>query len=134
MLANAEYLVADRDIALKTLAAAPNDMETAAIIRNRQRQDCDLLEQHADSTVKVLHWKGRVDGKDVLHIQGKTVAIEHIAADAIQDREATVFAPLPEKSVTVFLKDITSPERHPFVLEQPNRENAYTARVRGLGI
>jgi len=129
LLGNANALVADRDIALKTLSKAPDALETAAIIRKRQEQDRDLLEQYADAAVKVLHWKGRVDGKDFLHIQEDTVTIEHIAADAIQDEQATFYASLPERNVTVFLNDVTSPEMHPFVLEQPTSKNAYTARV-----
>jgi len=129
LLGNAEALVADRQIALETLATAPDALEIETLIRNRQEQDRDLLEQYADAAVKVLHWKGRVDGKDLLHIQGDTVTIEHIAADAIQDEQATFYASLPEKEVTVFLRNITSPEMHPFVLEQPTSENAYTAQV-----
>ncbi len=129
LIESASAMLADRSAAERMLENAPDESEIADLIRERQDRDRDLLAQLGLKAVKILHWKGMVDGKDILHIRGDTVRIEHIAADPIQHAEATFSNPLPERPVTVFLNNIRSPEIHPFVLEQPTEDNGFTAKV-----
>ena len=70
-----------------------------------------------------------MDGKDILHVRGNHIEIEHIQYDQINSVEFEFFWPLPRKEVTVLLKNVESQAIHPFVLEQPAVENDYTAKV-----
>ncbi len=126
---NARDALDDLDAAEAKLAAAPDPSEVSELILAHQEKDKELVVARAEDAVKVLHWKGMVDGKDILKVQRDQVAIEHIAADPIHSDTTTFFAPLPARAGTVFLRDMQSGEIHPFVLQQPNAENNYTAEI-----
>ena len=129
LLANAEAMIEDPDAAEQALAEAPDIEGTYARIEAWQAGDREKLAAPDNGFVKALRWRGRVDGKDILHIQGSTVRIEHLAYDNIQSDTAEFFAPLPGKPVEVVVRDVESQEPHPFVLEQPGADNGYTASV-----
>ena len=129
LLSNIQLMVLDREEAQRRLAAAPDEDEVSSLIATHQAQDARVLNEHADAAVKVLHWQGMVDGKDILRIQGDSLTIEHVMADPIHSDEAVFAAPLPAKPGTVVVKDIRSGAVHPFVLTQPTEENGFTTEV-----
>ncbi|MCC6698869.1 MAG: hypothetical protein IT365_24810 [Candidatus Hydrogenedentes bacterium] len=129
LLSNMQIMMLDREVAQRRLAAAPDEEKVSALIAKHQAQDARILQEHADTALKVLHWQGMVDGKDILRIQGDKLTIEHVMADPIHSDEATFAAALPAKAGTVVVKDIRSGAIHPFVLTQPTQDNGYTAEV-----
>lgn len=129
LIDNADEALADLDQAEAMLAQAPRKDEMEKIIAVQQRRYSDALETHTGDAVKVLRWRGKVDGRDILCIRGKTVWIEHKSGDGITEASHELHAPLPERDVTVLLKDIESRDRHPFVIEQPAAGNDFTAKI-----
>lgn len=129
LLANARTAVADLDAAERALASAPDAPGTQSLIRARQARDRDALAAPNHGYTRALRWRGRVDGKDILHIRGDSVEIEHLAWDPIQSDTYEVFAPLPARPVDVVIRDVESQAPHPFVLEQPSEENNFTASI-----
>lgn len=129
LMTNVEEALNNLDAAMAVLARAPGPEEVSQLIVAHQQKDKELVSTRLPDAVKVLYWKGMVDGKDLLRIRGSEVAVEHIAADPIHSDESQVFVPLPREAGTVFLRDIRSGEIHPFVLRQPNAENEYTASI-----
>lgn len=129
LLANVEEALADLETAEEHLEDAPDAEGVADAIAEQQADNRRLVESHANDAVKILYWNGRVDGKDILSIQGDMVEIEHVAADPIHVIESRIESPLPDKPGTVFIRDIRSGEIHPFVLEHPSAENDFTAKI-----
>jgi hypothetical protein len=70
-----------------------------------------------------------VDGKDLLHIQGSKLQVEHLRYDPIAEMKYDFSAALPTEGVTVIPKDIESRSFRPFVLEQPTEANGFTTTV-----
>lgn len=131
-----DQLIRSADAALTDLTAeearlsrAPEAERVFEVVRTAQQKEAEVLASLPSEATKVLHWKGMVDGRDILHIRGGEVTIEHLMADAIQESEAEVPAPLPARRVSVVVRDLRSPALHPFVLEQPTPENDFTAKV-----
>jgi hypothetical protein len=79
--------------------------------------------------VKVLYWEGRVDGRDILKIRQDQIEVQHLRWDPIYFRDYNFTNVLPKEEVTVIVKDLDSRPLHPFVLEQPNAQNDYTAKI-----
>jgi len=129
LIKNAQDAAADLDQAEQTLAQAPDQGQVARLLVSQQDEHAGILASRADSAVKVLHWRGRVDGRDILRIRGKQIEVEHIQGDSISSATFEFTHPLPEKRVTVLVKDIESRDSQPFLLEQPCRENDHTIRL-----
>jgi hypothetical protein len=129
LLKNVDQVLDDLPKAERLLANAPNDQKIRAIIAEQQKKYVQVLEKHKDDAVKYLYWQGRVDGRDLLKTSGDRVDIEHLRYDHIVEIDYKLFHPLPKESVTVIPVDIQSRSFHPFVLEQPNKQNNYTAVI-----
>jgi hypothetical protein len=113
----------------KILDNAPDDDGIKILISGQQKKSQEILQKYAKKAVKVVHWKGRVDGRDLLKIHLDQIEIEHLRYDPILDKKFKFFNPLPEKAYTIIVKDIQSRSFHPFVLEQPSKENNFTATI-----
>ena len=111
------------------LAEAPTEEEAYQLIAGQQAAHAQAISKYAGESTHFLHWRGRVDGKDILHIKGEELKTEHVAYDELQDISCEFKAPLPRKEVTVLLQENEALEIHPFVLEQPSAANDYTVRV-----
>ncbi len=129
LLLSVDDALDDLELAEKKLAKALGADESAAAIVEQQNLHKLAVKKHAGTAKKFLHWEGLVDGRDILSIRGETVEIQHLRYDPIQGAKSDFLSPLPEREVTVILDDLESWPIHPFVLEQPSRENNYTLKV-----
>ena len=129
LLCNTESVLEDVDKARRVLASAPTMAEIERGVAQQQLKYVQVLQDHANDAVKFLHWEGRVDGIDILKIRDKTIDVEHIKWDGIYFKEANFIAAVPQSAVTVIPKDLESRPMHPFVLEQPSKENNYTVKI-----
>ena len=129
LLVNAQQALDNLDEAEALLGRSLSPKEIESAVVEQQRHYRDVLDKHRDRAVKCLYWEGRVDGRNILVMQGDAIRIEHLRWDPVYVQDHTVFAPLPAKAVTVVPEDIESEPMHPFVLEQPSADNDYTVRV-----
>ena len=129
LLDKAKEALDDLALAEKTLADAPDADGTLEAIAAQQAQHAEALKTHAGEAVKFLAWSARIDGKDLVSVRGNDAAIDHIQDDGPQSVEYEFFEALPDRPVTVLVKDLGSTFLHPFVLEQPTAENDYTLKL-----
>ena len=129
LLLCAEALVENRDRAMDNLDRAPTPDDIGEVVTEHQARYAALLESHEEEAVKFLHWEGSVDGKDLLMVQENRLEVKHLQNSTIQYDTHEFTGELPRQPVTVIVRDLDSRPRHPFVLEQPNAENDYTARI-----
>jgi hypothetical protein len=127
--ANIAEALKDVDRANAVLANAPNDEKIDELIDDQQAKYLEVLEKYKDEAVKLVYWQGRIDGRDLFKVKGKTIEIEHLRYDPIQESKDEFYTSLPEKDYTVVVKDIQSRSFGPFVLEQPSVENDYTTTL-----
>ena len=129
LIANADAAVADLAEAEAALARALNEDQVQGAILIQQERNAAAFAKFENTATPLLRWRGKVDGKDILHIRGEDVWIEHIRHDHVNSVETELFRPLPRTEVTVLLKEIESRPIRPFILEQPNEQNGYTLKV-----
>jgi hypothetical protein len=129
LMRNAEAMLADRDAAIMEMDRMPTRAQLDATVAEQQRKYEEVLSKYADRAVKFAHVEVMVDGRDILNVTGDTYHIEHLRWDHAHVRTLEFFAPLPAERVTVIPKDIESRPMHPFVLEQPDADNEFTARI-----
>jgi len=129
LLLNARQALDDPARAAQILADAPTTDEIERAVAEEQGRYAALLDNYAAEAVKVLHWRGKIDGRDIVRIHGSEVGIEHLRWDGPYVEQCEVLAALPRAAGTVIPKDVASRPVHPFVLEQPCQENDYTAEI-----
>jgi len=129
LVINAEQALSDLESAETILVNAPRPTDIRKTIALQQQKYQELLQAHRPEATKILHWEGKVDGRDVIEIRGDQVNIRHLRWDPVQHLNYEVFEALPARSFTVIPDDLYSRSMHPFVLEQPGEENNYTAKV-----
>jgi len=128
LIENADAALENLQQAESILANAVNEQDAKHSIVELQERHADLLDEHPDA-VKVLSWRGMVDGQEMLRLRGNSLEVEHLKGDGITHVEHQVFAELPKREVSVLVKDRHSRNTHPYVLEQPTADNDYTARI-----
>ncbi|VAX18215.1 hypothetical protein MNBD_IGNAVI01-1966, partial [hydrothermal vent metagenome] len=119
----------DVEKAEELLADAPNDDGIKKMIDDQQAKYIDVLEKYKEEAVKIVYWQGRIDGRDLLKVKGNKIEIEHLRYDPILETSEDFSTPLPAKDYTVVVKEIQSRSFGPFVLEQPSKNNDYTATL-----
>ncbi len=129
LLVNAKEMLKDPQAAIAVLKHAPNDTEIDEIIDDQQAKYAAILEENQADAVKLLYWQGRVDGRDLLHIRLDSLIVEHLRYDQIQEMKSDFFDKLPLEEYTVIPVDIQSRSFHPFILEQPSKDNDYTVTL-----
>jgi hypothetical protein len=125
----AQAAAQDLEAAEASLAGAPARPETLARIAKQQSRMKGIVEEREKDLKKILHWRGKVDGTDVLSIRGDEVGVEHLQGDDPQEMEARFIDSLPQTAGVALLKDLDSPDYHPFVLQQPGPGNDYTLKI-----
>ncbi len=129
LIESAGEALADLDKAEASLARVPDmDGVRQAILTQQEKHTTALRTFHKDA-VRFLSWSAKVDGKDILSIQGDSITIDHIQGDPIHSVKYCFDRNLPEREVTVLVRDVESRAIHPFALEQPTRENNYTFKL-----
>ncbi len=129
LLLNANEASSDPAAAERLLSHAPTSREIEEIVQTEEAKYAEVLDRYAGNAVKILHWRGKIDGSDILHVHGGTVTVEHLRWDSPTVERSEVLAALPKQDVTVVIRSIESLPLHPFVLDQPSMENDYTAEI-----
>ncbi len=129
LVKNVRQVLDDLERAKRTLARAPSAGEIERAVGRQQRRYREVLRTHTGSAAKILHWEGRVDGRDILSVRGDELKVEHLRWDPIYFQSHTFAKPLPRRAGTVVPEDLQSEPMHPFILEQPSEKNDYTAKV-----
>jgi hypothetical protein len=129
LIKNIELILKDYPDAQNILKRAPSPEEIKNTIAEQQNKYREILKKHTQDAVKFLHWEGKVDGRDILEINGDQIKIRHLRWDPITQLDYSFFERLPNKTVTVVPDDLYSRALHPFVLEQPSAINDYTVRI-----
>ncbi len=132
LLASVEDALMDRDAARRKLARSPTTAEIEERVLEQQKCHREIIHDQGDGLVdlvKVMYWEGRVDGRDILSIQEDNLSVEHLRWDHISHESSEFFSPLPKREGSVIIEDIESQYMHPFVIQQPTRDNDFTARI-----
>lgn len=129
LLKNVKEVLENKEQALNFLKHAPTTDGVMALIERQEEAHRHVLNQYRGQLIKILHWRGRVDGKDILVVKAKTLSVQHVQWEPIQDMRTRFYSELPESEMSVVIKDIHSRTLHPFVLEQPTAGNHYTTKI-----
>ena len=129
LLKNTEQALTNLDEAEQRLEKLPTRDELERIITKQQQSYKQILERYKNEAVKFLHFEVEIDGRDILIIKDKKYKIEHLRWDGPNVKQCQFVGKLPQKTVTIIPKDIESRPMHPFVLQQPNKENDYTIKI-----
>jgi len=129
LLLNVNQALTDLKRAETLLAQSPDPDEINLIVADEQQKYAQACDKYAAELVHVLHWKGRVDGRDLLRVKGDQLEIIHLRYDPIQEMTFKFSTPLPAQAVTVLPKIIQARSFKPFILEQPSAANNYTVTV-----
>ena len=129
LLKNVKHALVDLIDAENKLAQAPTREELERTISEQQKLYKQILKKYKNDAIKFLHLEAEIDGRDILILKGNEYKIEHLRWDHPHVKQSHFFKKLPEKIVTIIPNDIESRPMHPFVLQQPNKENNYTAKI-----
>ena len=129
LIVSADEALDDLTKAEAALEQPPDSDGVRQAILAQQEKHAAALRALQEDAVKFLSWKGKVDGKDILSIRGDSITIDHVQDDPIHSVECRFDRKLPEREVTVLVRDLESRTLHPFVLEQPTNENDYTFKL-----
>jgi hypothetical protein len=129
LLVNANQILDNRTNALELLEKAPSSQQIEKSIDKMHEKYSKILLENDDKIIKLLHFEGQIDGRDILKIYNNSYEIEHLRWDPPSIRECTFFNPLPQKEVSIVLKLIQSRSVEPFILYQPSKGNDYSAQI-----
>ena len=130
LIASADEAVEDIDAAEARLAKALDTPSVLEAIQTQQQRNADTLEALSGEAAKFLHWRGKVDGKDILSVQGDTISVHHLQDDGMHSVQYEFLGRLPAREVTVLVKDIESAGRFtPSLWSSRWRDNDYTFRL-----
>ncbi|MCC6488309.1 MAG: hypothetical protein IT364_12495 [Candidatus Hydrogenedentes bacterium] len=129
LLLNAQLALKDLEGAVHLLQNAPSSDETELAVQKEEARYKTILEEFSGEAVKILHWRGKIDGTDVVRMKGSDVSIQHYSWDGPQVERAEVISPLPQHAGTVLVRSIATRPLHPFVLEQPSAANGFTVEI-----
>ncbi len=129
LLKNVKRALVDLNKEKQSLELAPTRKELERTITLQQNLYKEILNKHQKDAVKFLHVKIKIDGRDILLIKEDNYQVEHLRWDSAHIQKLQFFEKLPTKAVTVIPLDIESRPMHPFILEQPSKDNDYTVQV-----
>ncbi len=129
LIKNADQTIVDLPSAEKTLAEAPTSEQILKTVSEQQEKYAQILKKYSGQAVKLLHWEGKIDGRDILLIQGDQFKMQHLRWDPGSCTASKFYNSLPYEKVTVLVDDIESRPIHPFILTQPSEKNNYTVKI-----
>lgn len=95
---------------------------------NDRPRDDRPRDDNRDRGPGVLHWSGRVDGRDVINIRGNQLWIEHQVGGQITEATYRFESPLPNDQRNVTVRKVRG-RGTVRVIEQPSRANNFTAKI-----
>jgi hypothetical protein len=75
-----------------------------------------------------LRWTARVDGRDILYINGNSLRVEHQAGQPLREENYRFLQSLPSDRRNVVVRKLSG-RGNVTVIQQPSRENGYTAAI-----
>jgi hypothetical protein len=75
-----------------------------------------------------LRWTGRVDGRDILYLNGNSLRVEHQAGQPVREENYRFLQSLPSDRRIVVVRKLNG-RGNVTVIQQPSRENGYTAAI-----
>ena len=129
IIRNVKQILADPVKAQELLVLAPSSEQIEKAVFKLHEQYQKILSENQNDLNKLVHFEAQIDGRDILKIHQGNYEIEHLRWDPPTIKNCLFSVPLPEKKVTVIIKVLQSRELQPFVLEQPNEKNNYTAQI-----
>ncbi len=121
----AERALGDLEKAERILREAPTPDQIRQRILAARDENLRLLAAHPDAE-KILHWKGSVDARNILRIQGEQIRIERLTGDGIHAVEATFARPVPQEAGGRWAIKPLRTRGIAHVLEAPAEKNGYT--------
>jgi hypothetical protein len=129
LIKNVHQALLDFKFAVNQLKKAPTTDRLELTIEEQQLIYKQILQKYTDQAEKFLHFEAAIDGRDILILKGDEYWIEHLRWDAPQVIDCRFLQKLPSEGFTVIPDNIKSRPMHPFVLQQPDKENNYTAKI-----
>lgn len=124
----ASRLLENRDRAEQILRRAPSREELAARFAKAREEHLRLLASDPKAE-KVMSWRGTVDGRAILRIQGAEVTIEDLSGDGILDLHAEFIQPAGVRKSGRWLIRPVRARGVLYLMEEPSAANQGTARV-----
>jgi hypothetical protein len=129
LLRNIQEALDDLESAEARLAAALTPEEIKRKVAEEQDRYAKVLKDYQGEAQKIAHWRGKIDGRDILYLQGKAIRLEHLRWDHPSVERSEVLSALPQEEGVIIPRPIQSRGMHPFILEQPAESNNYTAEI-----
>jgi hypothetical protein len=129
IMRNVKQTLADPARAQEILAQAPSSVQIEKTVSGVHEQYRKILSENESDLIKLLHFEAQIDGRDILRIHQGNYQIEHLRWDPPTIKDCSFSVPLPGEKVTVVIEVLQARELHPFVLEQPNEKNNFTAQI-----
>jgi hypothetical protein len=121
----AERALGDLEKAERILREAPTTDQIRERILEARDENRRLLAAHPEAE-KILRWKGSVDARNILRIQGDQIRMERLTGDGIHAVEATFAKPVPREAGGRWAIKPLRPRGTAHVLEAPSEKNGYT--------
>ncbi len=116
----------DPDGLEQLLATSPTTGEVEELVRQHMDKE-EKLASRPDAKM-ILRWEGVVDGRDILHVKGETIQIEHLLAEPIHDVKYVFYEPVAAAPARYAVKRIRC-RGAALVLENPSSDNGYTLKI-----
>ncbi len=129
LLKNTRQVLQNLEESEKRFASAPDRTTIEQYIKNEQEKYKRILNDQKEDIIQLAHFRCKVDGRDLIRIRGDEIEFEHLRWDGMTVTESTILTPLPDKDVSVIPQSIETRPMHPFILDQPSKENGYTVTV-----
>ncbi|MCL5746289.1 MAG: hypothetical protein M1541_20550, partial [Acidobacteria bacterium] len=124
-VALAERALSDLDKAELILREAPTPEQIQQRILAARDENQRLLAAHPEAE-KILHWKGSVDARNILRIQGDQIRVERLTGDGIHSVEAAFARPVPRQAGGRWVVKPLRARGVAHVLETPAAANGFT--------
>lgn len=121
----AERALSGLENAERILREAPTPDQIRERILAAREENRRLLAAHPEAE-KILHWKGSVDARNILRIQGDQIRMERLTGDGIHAVEATFAKPVPREASGRWVVKPLRERGIAHVMETPAETNGYT--------
>jgi hypothetical protein len=112
--------------AAQAMLSAPSELDLLEAVKRAMQEEADALAR-AGKRVKLLEWRGDVDGREVIRLRGEHLEMKHDMAEPALNVTSRVVGALPE-GWRAAVKPIRCRD-HAYVAEQPSRANDGTITV-----